>query len=831
MAVAKYFGEERFPDAVYAVYLRKVRYVPPQGYDPIARCGLSDSRSHRQTGPDVSSDRLQWETIKERVIRCGTVEKLVECLIGPDNIMDSRHFNVFFATYRAFANCTTVLDLLLHRFEQLETRINGARSGSGSAAMQQNSVRSILLCWLDMYPEDFYQPTNDFEILSRLVDFSRIHKLSDIKIKVQNLREVYRRVAAQGGLAAQLPSMSQQIFTHGYDIASYVHQRTMMFDVGKENCVQIAEQLTYWDAELFKELLPQQCQGCVWSRRHKKGPETVYSVRATIDQFNAVAQRVMTSIVLPDCRPEFRAKIIAKWIDIARELRALKNFSSLKAVLSSLQSEPVHRLKSVWALVSSRSVSQFRELTSIFDPDDDGEESRVRQILDEEGTAKSSPLRRPQLIQNCRRTKSDVNLAESQGTVPYLGSFLTDLSMIDQANPDYTEDDLINFEKRRKEFDVIAKIRLFQSASRAYNIPMDVAFCSWFHFLPALDENQCFQRSLIIESPGNTADPTKHGKLLSTPKVNAAFSRLFSGGSYDEAANASSSGGQLSNDSGIAIEDSWISDGGRVLVEKSLLAGLSPFGIHASRSFTAPSTPASTISWKDGRTPYCHSGSEFNPGAVFAHCRSPSGSSSKQRHDSFSRSSAATNECSNDLASRCNTPLNERIVTGHESLNGDVKRHCATNSQGSNSSSAASCASASSTSNTQAPAFTLARVALDDSLQSETAASNYKCIKIENGDRMNILIDKVLEKHLLTGDPSEYCLVQLLRDGCEFQLPDKCNPYYAVAPDPSSPILSFVLRRKCDSENRPSAASIAPSAKKLNRMKRSNLLRWSSGYL
>lgn len=52
-----------------------------------------------------------------------------------------------------------------------------------------------------MYPEDFYQPTNDFNLLSRLLDFSRLHKLSDIKVKVQNLREVYRRVAAQGGLA------------------------------------------------------------------------------------------------------------------------------------------------------------------------------------------------------------------------------------------------------------------------------------------------------------------------------------------------------------------------------------------------------------------------------------------------------------------------------------------------------------------------------------------------------------------------------------------------------------------------------------------------------
>lgn len=29
----KYWGEEKQPDAVYAVFLRKVRYVPPAGYD------------------------------------------------------------------------------------------------------------------------------------------------------------------------------------------------------------------------------------------------------------------------------------------------------------------------------------------------------------------------------------------------------------------------------------------------------------------------------------------------------------------------------------------------------------------------------------------------------------------------------------------------------------------------------------------------------------------------------------------------------------------------------------------------------------------------------
>ena len=57
----------------------------------------------------------------------------------------------------------------------------------------------------------------------------------------------------------------------------------------------------------------------------------------------------------------------------------------------------------------------------------------------------------------------------SYGTIPYLGTFLTDLTMIDTAIENVT-DGLINFDKRRKEFEIIAQIKLLQGAANAYQV-------------------------------------------------------------------------------------------------------------------------------------------------------------------------------------------------------------------------------------------------------------------------------------------------------------------------------------------------------------------------
>ncbi|WKY14675.1 hypothetical protein Q1695_000308 [Nippostrongylus brasiliensis] len=474
-----------------------------------------------------------------------------------------------------------------------------------------------------------------------------------------------------------------------------------------------------------------------------------------------------------------------------------------------------------------------------------------------EGTAKSSPLRRPQLVQNCRRTKSDVNLAECQGTVPYLGSFLTDLTMIDQGTQDYTEEGLINFEKRRKEFEVLAKLRLFQSAARAYHIPMDRVFCAWFHFLPCLSEKECFNRSLEIEQPATMSTPdmsSRHNTSLSNgnssgPPKSSTLSRLFnsSRSAEDSITNVSQShshsqsqssfaepmldgmsgvspaGMRMSNENCTKFEE-WID--GRV-------DGGPPGPVSLSRthsrtvpgvqSFTAPSTPASSVSYKGGRSTFYQQriGCEFSPLEVFPHKRAYSGDSTQELEASMS---AAMPECSRAFYEHSRADCDDTGFNASDQRRG-----------GFHQSDASTCSSSSyQSSGPQADtgSFHLARVGLDDESQTNTGCANYKCIKVKNGDRMNELITRALEKHLLDGQDDEYCLVQLLPNGGEFQLPDKCNPFYAMAPDPSSPMLNLLLRKRRDCANSDgSSPHVGPSTKKLNKMKRSNLLRWSSGYL
>jgi ral guanine nucleotide dissociation stimulator-like 1 len=140
----------------------------------------------------------------------------------------------------------------------------------------------------------------------------------------------------------------------------------------------------------------------------------------------------------------------------------------------------------------------FNELARIFSEENNA--SAQREVLWKEGTAKFADT----VGENDRHLQKvfqKQNMFISHGTIPYLGTFLTDLTMIHAAIPDTTVDGLINFDKKRKEFEVLAQIKLLQGAANSYHLPGDALFDRWFASLLILDEREAHTISCQIEVP------------------------------------------------------------------------------------------------------------------------------------------------------------------------------------------------------------------------------------------------------------------------------------------------------------------------------------------
>uniref|UniRef100_A0A5S6R1A6 Ras-GEF domain-containing protein n=1 Tax=Trichuris muris TaxID=70415 RepID=A0A5S6R1A6_TRIMR len=513
---SRYYGDEKQADVHYAVYLKKVNYHGGEGYplknaDLFANCAAGKSRLNilrynwlqAWSDRDFDDDRLEWETIKIRVIKAATLQKWVlDMVLMEDDCARGYLFELFFETYRAVAKSIDVLNVILTDLHSL-LKDKGSLKRSAQLQWKFQTWCTILRRWLTRYPEDFNEHPS-YTCLNKLIDFSRDHRnlLDFLGDKAAAVRSHFAREAGQSPtcwIDSGLISRTMLDYVANGSVSCYL-------DLTHADPLYIAEQLTCTDAELFEKLICYQCQSCFWSQRNKSNSsgDCVNTVRATVDQFNAVTRRVVSSVVYNiHEKSYYRAKIVSTWILVAQELRILKNFSSLKAVITALQSEAVFRLRNVWSLVPSELIDCFEELAQIFREEDNNAE--FRRLLMQEGTSKTAAGSRMSRLKRSkpkryRRTASS-DMLEVQGTVPYLGTFLTDLTMIDSAFPDFTPEGLINVDKRRREYDIIGQLKIIQKNARYYRIESDPKFRVWFRSLPDLSEKLCYDLSCCIEMP------------------------------------------------------------------------------------------------------------------------------------------------------------------------------------------------------------------------------------------------------------------------------------------------------------------------------------------
>ncbi|KAM9119684.1 ral guanine nucleotide dissociation stimulator-like 2 [Pangshura tecta] len=434
-----------------------------------------------------------------RLLKAGSLVRLVRHLLEAQTLGDATYIPAFLVTYRVFARPPMVLGLLLDRLEE----VGGLEPGpvSPETVELQRAFSSVMCSWLDGYPEDF----------GGALDSGLVERLGrSLQCVLGQGSEAERRLLALRGVpgggsnGGELEEEEWGAGEDGPEGGVTPRGDPDPLDILIFQADHVASQLTLVEAALFLRVVPYQCLGSLWSQRDKKGRERdCPSVRATVRQFNRLAGAVIHScLARPGLRPQQRARILEKWIHVAEECRILRNFSSLCAIISALQSSPVHRLKRTWDETARDALRSYEELSTICSEQDNYNLSR--QLLFQEGTSKPSgtdPAPRRQL----RRPQEQ----RPVGVVPYLGTFLRDLVMLDTAMKDELENGYINFEKRRKEFEVLAQLRLLQSVCRNYSVQPSPPFQRWLRALPSLSEAQSHSLSCEIEPPGEALNPQR----------------------------------------------------------------------------------------------------------------------------------------------------------------------------------------------------------------------------------------------------------------------------------------------------------------------------------
>uniref|UniRef100_H3CE32 Ral guanine nucleotide dissociation stimulator-like 2 n=2 Tax=Tetraodon nigroviridis TaxID=99883 RepID=H3CE32_TETNG len=319
-------------------------------------------------------------------------------------------------------------------------------------------VSTVFSTWLSEYPEDFRSLGEP----SRLLHLAQL--LPQDSSSAAELRAHVLRIAEELSEKALLPDMHKGqsgVSSPPPDASKFEPTNFLGFPAKL-----IAEQLTKIETELFVRLVPYHCLGSLWSQRDKKGREGVcWSVRATIRQFNRLATGGHIQICQPGQQTCSKGRLYEAW-----------DARGNHPIIRKCTAHANNRQFCLKGFVFLCSFLRFRMDVVLFS-------FQLEYVV---------PLDVKSLI---------MTQSSAQGTVPYLGIFLTDLTMLDTAVKDRLDNGYINFDKRRREFEVLAQIRLLQSSCKNCIFTVDKDFVRWYQSVPTLTEEESYRLSSVIEAP------------------------------------------------------------------------------------------------------------------------------------------------------------------------------------------------------------------------------------------------------------------------------------------------------------------------------------------
>ncbi|KNC48161.1 uncharacterized protein AMSG_04390 [Thecamonas trahens ATCC 50062] len=397
-----------------------------------------------------------------------TLTKLVERITyakAPD--IDLLHAIIL--TYKSYASSHELLTALIERFQ---TGGSLEYEEPEDSVMIKFRVLNALKLWVTSGYVDFF---DDLSLRDALFGFLKSIAADDsdeplVKLAIA-VSTAYEKTADRfSGPSAD----AEAYFTSGHHRedsppppllpADFAVVRSL-FDLDP---LEVARQLTLMEHSAYCRIRLTELMGCAWSKAGRE--DNSPNVLSAIELFNGISCLFRDAIV-SEADVGTRAQAIEFALRVAEGCAKLNNVSSTLAIIASLSATPIHRLKQTWALVEAtkRNVRIRANLEALIS--NEGNYKAYRKMLN-----KVDPP-----------------------AVPYLGMWLTDLTFLEDGNPDTTDEGLINFAK----YDLIAKVlgdvRQFQ-LMRYQLVPVELVqdFISG-QLKSALDEEEAYRRSLAVE--------------------------------------------------------------------------------------------------------------------------------------------------------------------------------------------------------------------------------------------------------------------------------------------------------------------------------------------
>ncbi|KAJ3430981.1 guanine nucleotide exchange factor [Anaeramoeba flamelloides] len=432
-------------------------------FHPINEGIIDDKEINIWDEPEDCEDNfITSQNIESQItIKSATLNKLIE-KITSQNSVRSRLIKVFLMTYQSFTTSGKLLSKLFQRYEVPKTIISKFKSveefNKYKSIIQTRTI-SVLKIWLERHFSDFNHALIE-EIIIWIAKQSQnnqknIFLLTQITNAIEKQKKqeknILQNVINVQSMDTPEPKIPKNIFS----------KQLTLFDIDPE---EIARQMSILDFKDFSKIKPVELLNCAWSKAKLKSRSK--NVLKIIDRFNQISNSI-SYLILKKGKIKQRVKVLKMVINVAEHLYNLNNFNSLNSVMAALASSAIYRLKFTFKELPNKQLETFKKLKQVVKGDNNFK--NYRQLLN-------------QIQPPC---------------IPFMGVFLSDLTFIEDGNPDYFKRRLINVLKCNLIYGTIEQIQRYQI--KAYNLHPVYQFLELLQNLPTLDSEQLYSLSLEIE--------------------------------------------------------------------------------------------------------------------------------------------------------------------------------------------------------------------------------------------------------------------------------------------------------------------------------------------